>query len=462
MSIYKLKNQNKKMSKCNRRNFIRKSALGGLGLASVSSMGMSSQSYNNIIGSNDRLNLAIAGLGRRLGAYYSPIARKKSNVKLVYLCDAKQSQMTRAAKNFKKYINYTPKLEQDIFKVLDDNKVDVLINAMPDHWHTPGAIMAMKSGMHVYVEKPSSCSMQENELLVKVANKNGKVVQMGNQQRSSIHTQKVIKKIHDGLIGKAYKAIAFYSNGRGEVPRQKKSAVPEGLDWNLWQGPAVHREYTSETWDYNWHWYGWNYGTAEMGNNATHELDIARWALNVNLPQMVEVESEKRHFINDGWEMYDTMLARFSFEDDKVIEWDGKSRNAYTTYGKARGTVIFGAEGTVFVDRSHYKLFDRNGKLVEEVSSGGKEAGVALGGGGDMSTLHIMNFFDTIRGKSFSNAPIGDANISMAMVHYANVSSRIKQNFEVDHINGTMFNREAMKYWGKPYEESWKKMFLYQ
>ena len=448
------------MSKQNRRNFIKKSALGGLGLASAASMGMSAQSYNNIIGSNDRLHVAIAGLGRRLGAYYSPIARKESNVKLAYLCDAKKSQMTRAAKRFKNHINYNPKLEQDIFKILDDNKVDVLINAMPDHWHTPGAIMAMKSGMHVYVEKPSSCTMEENELLVKAANKYSKVVQMGNQQRSSAHTQQVIQKIHNGAIGKAYKAIAFYSNGRGEVPHQKKSSIPEGLDWNLWQGPAVHREYTSETWDYNWHWYGWNYGTAEMGNNATHELDVARWALNVNFPKMVEVESDKRHFVNDGWEMYDTMLARFSFEDNKVIEWDGKSRNAYNTYGSGRGVIIYGTEGSVFVNRGHYKLFDRNGKLVEEVSSGGKEGGVALGGGGDMSTLHVMNFFETIRGKSSLNAPIADANISMAMVHYANVSSRIKQNFEVDDIKGTMFNRDAMKHWGKPYQESWKKMFL--
>ena len=448
------------MSKQNRRNFIKKSALGGLGLASAASMGMSAQSYNSIIGSNDRLHVAIAGLGRRLGAYYSPIARKESNVKLAYLCDAKKSQMTRAAKRFKNHINYNPKLEQDIFKILDDNKVDVLINAMPDHWHTPGAIMAMKSGMHVYVEKPSSCTMEENELLVKAANKYSKVVQMGNQQRSSAHTQQVIQKIHNGAIGQAYKAIAFYSNGRGEVPHQKKSSIPEGLDWNLWQGPAVHREYTSETWDYNWHWYGWNYGTAEMGNNATHELDVARWALNVNFPKMVEVDSDKRHFVNDGWEMYDTMLARFSFEDNKVIEWDGKSRNAYNTYGSGRGVIIYGTEGSVFVNRGYYKLFDRNGKLVEEVSSGGKEGGVTLGGGGDMSTLHVMNFFETIRGKSSLNAPIADANISMAMVHYANVSSRIKQNFEVDDVKGTMFNRDAMEHWGKPYQESWKKMFL--
>ena len=447
-------------NKNSRRDFVKKSALGGLGLISASSMAMTAQSYRNIIGANDRLHVAIAGLGRRLGAFYAPIAHKKSNVRLSYLCDAKLSQTTKAAEKFKEHINYAPKLEQDIFKVLNDDKVDVLINAMPDHWHTPGAIMAMKSGKHVYVEKPSSCTMEENELLVKAAKKYGKVVQMGNQQRSSVHTQQVIQKIHEGAIGEAYKAVAFYNNGRGEVPHQKKAAVPEGLDWNLWQGPAVHREYTSETWNYNWHWYGWDYGTAEMGNNATHELDVARWALNVNLPQKVDVDAAKKHFVDDGWDMYDTMMAKFTFEGNKQIEWDGKSRNAYNTYGSGRGVIIYGTEGTVFVNRGHYKLFDRNGKLVEEVSSVGQEGGVALGGGGDTSTIHVMNFFNTIRGKEVANAPIDDANISMAMVHYANVSSRINQNFEVDHIKGTMFNRAAMMHWGKPYEESWKSKFL--
>ena len=444
----------------NRRDFIKKSSLGSLGLAGVSSMKMTAQSYNNIIGANDRLHIAIAGLGRRLGAFLDPISHKKSNARLTYLCDAMQSQMLKAADRFKKHINYKPNLEQNILKVLEDNKVDVLINAMPDHWHTPGAIMAMKYGKHVYVEKPSSCTMQENELLVKAAKKHNKIVQMGNQQRSSIHTQQVIKKIHDGEIGTAYKALAFYSNGRGVVPKQQKAPIPDGLDWNLWQGPAVHREYTSETWDYNWHWYGWNYGTAETGNNATHELDVARWALNVDLPRLVEVEAAKRHFIGDGWEMYDTMLARFTFEDNKIIEWDGKSRNAYNTYGSGRGVIIFGSKGSVFVNRSHYKLFNRNGKLIEKITSRDEEGGIALGGGGNMSTLHVMNFFDAIRGKAIANAPIDDANISMAMVHYANVSSRIKQNFEVDQKKGTMFNINAMNHWTKPYEESWKEKFL--
>lgn len=448
------------MSKQNRRNFMKKTALGSIGLASVPSMAMSAKSYRNIIGANDRLNVAIAGLGRRLGAFYEPIALKESNVRLLYLCDAKLDQMDKAATKFAEHITYKPKLQQDIFKVLDDKEVDVLINAMPDHWHTPGTIMAMKSGKHVYVEKPSSCTMEENELLVEATEHYGKVVQMGNQQRSSGHTQEVIKKIHDGIIGEAYKAVAFYSNRRGNVPLQQKAAIPEGLDWNLWQGPAVHREYTSETWNYNWHWYGWNYGTAELGNNATHELDIARWALNVDYPQMVEVESAKRHFVDDGWEMYDTMLARFIFENNKQIEWDGKSRNGFNTYGSGRGVIIYGTEGSVFVNRGVHRIYDRRGELIEESKGTSNEAGVALGGGGNMSTTHVMNFFDTIRGKASANAPIDDANISMAMVHYANVSSRIGQNFEIDSKKGTMFNRDAMLHWGKPYEDSWKNKFM--
>ena len=283
-----------------RRSFIKNTALGSAALVvGNSAMGMAASSYRRIIGSNDRLNVAIAGLGRRLDGFYEPIAKKEANVQLLYLCDVMKSQRERALQNFSKHIDYKPKLENDFRKALEDKNVDLLINATPDHWHTPGSIMAMKAGKHVYVEKPSSHNMNENELLVQAAKNYDKVVQMGNQQRSSEHTIKIIIDIHNGVIGTPFKAIAFYTNSRGEVPTQKAAPVPEGLDWELWQGPANRREYTHDTWDYNWHWYGWNYGTAEAGNNATHELDIARWALGVYYPTYAEVEGDKRHFLND-------------------------------------------------------------------------------------------------------------------------------------------------------------------
>lgn len=440
-----------------RRNFIKKTALGGAGIAVAgSTIGMSAQSYRRIIGANERIHLAIAGLGRRLGAFYEPIAKKAANVELVYLCDVMESQRTRALQNFSEHIDYSPKLENDIRNVIDDPKVDALINATPDHWHTPGSILAIKGGKHVYVEKPSSHNMEENEILVEVSKKYNKVVQMGNQQRSSDHTIEIIKEIHNGIIGKPYKAVAFFTSARGEVPVQKKAAVPDGLDWDLFQGPAPRREYTQETWNYNWHWYGWEYGTAETGNNATHELDVARWAMQVDYPLHTEVEAAKRHFVNDGWEMYDTMKATFQFAGDKIIQWDGKSRNGFDTYGGGRGTIIYGSEGTVRVDREKYLLTDRSGKVVKENKSASEEAGNALGGGGDMSTTHVMNFFDGIRGKAALNAPIDDANISMAMVHYSNIASRIGKGFDIDDKTGRMFDREAMKLWSRDYAPGWK------
>lgn|SRR5690554_931400 len=450
----------------NRRDFIKKMGAGAAGLAvgapaitaseKAAVTRTSAKSYSRIIGANDRIRVAVVGLGRRLGGFIEPIAMKSANVELVYLCDVYDKQMDYAAKIFSKHINYTPKLEKDIRKVVDDNKVDAIFNATPDHWHAPGSIMAMKNGKHVYVEKPCSHNMFENELLVAASKKFNKVVQMGNQQRSSDHTIEIINEIHNGIIGTPYKAVAFYSNTRGEVPLQKRVPVPAGLDWELFQGPAPRREYTSETWDYNWHWYGWDYGTAETGNNATHELDVARWALQVNFPTRVDVEAAKRHFIKDGWEMYDTMDATFRFKDDKIIKWDGKSRNGYLTYNSDRGTIIYGSEGSVFVNRDKYILYDRGGKVVKDNKSSAIEAGNVLGGGGDMTTGHVINFFESIRGKEKLTAPIDDASISMAMVHYSNIAYRIGKGFDIDETNGRMFDRDAMNLWSREYEPGWE------
>ena len=439
-----------------RREFIKKSTLGVVGITLGSTMNMSAKSYANIIGANDRLGVAIIGLGRRLGAFIEPIALKQSNVQLIYLCDVMEKQRTRAMQSFAKHINYKPTPENDIRKVLEDKKVDAVFNATPDHWHTPGSVMAMKAGKHVYVEKPCSHNMFENEILVEASKKLNKVVQMGNQQRSSGHTIEIVNEIHNGIIGTPFKAVAFYANTRPEVPLQKKVSVPAGLDWELFQGPAPRRDYTEETWDYNWHWYGWDYGTAETGNNATHELDIARWALQVDFPLRVDVEAAKRHFLNDGWEMYDTMYATFRFPDNKIIAWDGKSRNGHKTYGSDRGTIIYGSNGTVFVNRDKYILYDRGGKQIKESTGTSNEAGTALGGGGDMTTGHVINFFDAIRGKAKLTAPIDDAAISNAMIHYPNIAYRIGKGFDIDDKTGRIFDRDAMKLWSREYEQGWK------
>ncbi|MCV9385274.1 Gfo/Idh/MocA family protein [Reichenbachiella ulvae] len=437
-----------------RRKFIKNAAVGSAGFMLAGSA-LSAKSYSQILGANDRIHVAVLGLGRRLGGFIDPLTQSSSNVELRYLCDVMASQREKAASIFADKLDYKPKLENDLRKVFADKKVDAVFNATPDHWHAPGSIMALEAGKHVYVEKPCSHNMNENELLVAAAQKYGKVVQMGNQQRSSAHSVHIINEIHKGLIGKAYKAVAFYTNKRGRVPNQQAAPVPQGLDWELFQGPAPRRAYTSETWDYNWHWYGWDYGTAEAGNNGTHEMDIARWALRVDFPNRVDVDAAKGQYLNDGWEMYDTMEATFKFDDNKSIKWDGRSRNGYDTYGYDRGTIIYGSEGSVFVNRNKYIVYDLAGKVVKDFASDQQEAGVALGGGGSASTRHAQNFFNSIRGKEQLTAPIEDASVSMAMVHYTNVAYRVGKGFDID-PSGKFMDQEALKLWAREYEKGWE------
>jgi predicted dehydrogenase len=444
--------------KKNRRSFLKNAATGvaGLAIGQQALASASAKSYKNIIGANDRINVAIAGLGRRLGAYYEPIGLKSANVRLLYLCDVMKSQREKAQEKFSEYINYKPALENDVRKIIADGEVDAIINATPDHWHTPLAIMAVEAGKDVYLEKPVSHNPYESQLLVKYKDKYGKLIQMGAQQRSSPESIEIVNEIHNGVIGNAYKAITFYSNSRGEVVNPSPAPPPEGLDWELFQGPAPRKKYEHDTWDYNWHWYGWDYGTAETGNNATHEIDVARWALDVKYPEYVFVEADKRHFKDDGWTMYDTMDATMVFPGNKIIQWDGKSRNGYQTYGSDRGAIIYGTDGSVFVNRNGYKLFDRKGKLVRERKSGTVEAGTALGGGGDMSTLHVVNFFNAMRGKEKLNLSIEEGVISQHLTHLPNISYRVNKPLQVDSATGMIYDRDAMKLWKREYEPGWE------
>ena len=417
---------------------------------------LSAKSYSRIIGANERISFAFQGLGRRLPGLLKSSVKLK-NVDILYFCDVMQNQMVKANKQFNKLTGLTAKSEVDIHKILEDKNVDAIIMATPDHWHAYGSCKAMESGKHVYLEKPCSHNMEESDLIVNHQKYFNKVVQMGNQQRSSGHTQNIIKKIHQGVIGEAYNAVAFYNNSRGKVPNQLVMDPPKGLNWDLFQGPAPRRNYTHDTWDYNWRWYGWDYGTGEAGNNATHELDIARWALGVDYPSGVKVYAQKNHFLDDGWEMYDNMEAKFTFSKNKSINWNGRSRNAFgkTTDG-SRGTVIYGTEGSVFINRQEYILYDLKGNIIENVKSKDNESGVALGGGGDMTTRHMQNFIDAIKNNVQLNSPIEDAVISQSMVHYANISYRADTSFSIDEKSGKTKNKKANKFWSRTYESGWK------
>ena len=446
----------------NRRTFIKKSTMGIVGASILSPFHKSSaKSYSRIIGSNDRITLAFQGLGRRFPGLLNSSLEMK-NVEIKYFCDVMDKQIDKANKRYFKLTNQKTNTEKNIHKIIDDKDVDALIIATPDHWHAYAACKGMEAGKHIYLEKPCSHNLMESELLVNFQKYYNRSVQMGNQQRSSYETLQCIKLLRNGIIGDLVKAEAYYNNNRPRVPNQLISEVPNGLDWALFQGPSKRKPYTYDTWDYNWRWYGWDFGTGEAGNNATHELDIARWALNVHYPEKVDVYSSKNHFLDDGWTMYDTMEAKFEFPNNLKIDWNCHSRNSY--YKKmmgGRGTVVYGTNGSAFINRNGYSIYDLGGKEFKNSVSTDKESGTELGGGGNMTTKHFRNFLKSIRESAELNSPIDDAVISQSMVHYANLSHRSGKSFKIDPKNGNVLDKKIKKkFWSREYEKGWDIDFI--
>ena len=439
--------------KKNRRNFIKKAIMSTVALSSYSfANSLSAKSYRKIIGSNDRINIAVQGLGRRgPGLLYNALSCE--NIELTCISDVMDKQIEKISKGYFERTGKKVNVEKKFNKIIEDKDLDALVIATPDHWHAYSACKAMDYGKHVYLEKPCSHNMFENEMLVKYQKHYNLKVQMGNQQRSSRQTTDLIDKLRNGIIGETYKAEAYYNNNRPKVPNQRITVIPYGLDWEEFQGPAPRRAYTYDTWDYNWRWYGWLYGTGETGNNATHELDIARWALNVEFPSSVSVYAGKYHYIDDGWTMYDTMEAKFKFPGDKTITWDGQSRNAFEKEKEGgRGTKIWGSNGSVFVNRNGYKIFNLSGEKIYDSDNDEKFSNITR----NMTQYHFENFFNSIRNGEKLTSPIDDAAVSQSMTHYANMAYRTGKSFEINSLDGSIKDNKVKKIWSREYEKGWE------
>jgi len=262
-----------------RREFLDGAVAGAAGLAISST----AKSYAQIIGSNNRLNFAVIGLNGRANAHLSSLKANKANARISHVCDVESNILKKFAIDTQTEMGEAPATENDFRNLLTLKEIDAITIATPDHWHAPMAIAALRAGKHVYVEKPCSHNPAEGAMLIEAQKKTGKLVQMGSQQRSSPHTIEIVDKIHNGLIGRAYFAKAWYSNVRKSIGTGKEVPVPPQLDWDLFQGPAPRQAYKDNVQPYNWHWFK-TWGTGESLNNGTHEVDVCRWALGVDYP----------------------------------------------------------------------------------------------------------------------------------------------------------------------------------
>jgi len=433
-----------------RRNFIKTASLATIATG-VSPNFMIGKS---ILGANDRIHCAIAGIRSRGKAHAAAIKLQK-NAKITYSCDVDDTLIEEHNLWSKKNIGYVPKVEKDFRKLVERKDIDAIFIASPEHWHTPMTLMALQAGKHVYVEKPCSHNPHENEMLVAAQKKYGLKVQMGNQQRSALTSMHAIEDIRNGVIGEVFKGEAYYSNNRGSIGIGKEVPVPKTLDWDLWQGPAPRTKYKDNIHPYNWHWFR-NWGTGEVHNNGTHEIDICRWALGVDLPESVTSFGGKYTY-QDDWEFVDNMQVTFKYPKGKFITWTGHSRGLIKPEQPGRGVTIYGSKGTIQLDRNFYKLFDLGGNLIKSELEGVVSKTTDTRGQGGLDVNHVGNLFDAIRTEKPLTAEIKDASVSTLLCHLANMAQDAGETLHIDPKSGKVLNNsKVMRNWKREYAQGWE------
>jgi predicted dehydrogenase len=438
-----------------RREFLHTAGLGAAATVGLG-LGLSSKAYGRILGANERVHVAVVGVHSRGGGLADTLARMEGVV-VSHVCDVDSRALARCVAAVKKRTGETPKAVPEFGVLLEDPGVDAVVIATPDHWHAPMTFHALAAGKHVYVEKPCGHNPQEGEWLVTLQKRFGHVVQMGNQQRSSPESIEAIEAIRGGEIGEVHRAESWYANRRGGIGKGKKAAVPDWLDWELWQGPAPRTDYRDNLVHYNWHWF-WRWGTGELCNNAAHELDICRWAMGVDFPERVTARGGRHFFKDDDWEFYDTILTSYEFAGGKTITWNGKSCNGLKRFDRGRGAVIFGTEGSVLVDRNGYELYDRGGKLKRKRTARERSDTMNLKGtGGSLTGFHLKNFFDAMAGKAAQTSPIDEGHRSVLLCHLGNIAWKMDRALRCDKANGRIQgDAEAAKMWRREYEPGWE------
>ncbi len=431
-----------------RRQFVKSVSATGLGLAAGRSplLALGGSPAEKVV-------VAVMGLNGR-GTMLARVFGKTPNAEVAYVCDVDSQVLAKGLTAVGEAQGKAPKGLADFRRALDDKSVDALVIAAPDHWHAPAAILALAAGKHVYLEKPCGHNAREGELLVEAQRKAKRVVQMGTQRRSSPRAQEAVQAIRDGVIGRPYLARAWYANRRGTIGRGKPAPVPATLDYELWQGPAPRTPYHDNVIHYNWHWFR-RWGTGEICNNGTHEIDVARWALGVDYPVKVTSVGGRYHF-EDDWEFTDTQEAGFEFEGQRAIVWQGLSCNPFPTQNRGRGTIVHGTTGTVVMDQDGYTVYDLDSKVVKESIAQAGADPLAPSGDDLLTALHIANFVDAVRTGVPVNQPIAEGAKSVLLCHLGNIAQWTGRALHTDprsgHIQG---DDQATAFWQREYAPGW-------
>ncbi|MFH1737711.1 MAG: Gfo/Idh/MocA family oxidoreductase [bacterium] len=419
------------MDQIGRRIFLKDSAK----VSAVTALGLSALKNSTAAwaGANDRIRVAIIGIHGRGARYHANrfptqlpgnhfTDETHKNVEVAILCDVDESTFEPCAKTyFDERGLKRPRFETEYRRVLNDDSIDVVSIASPNHWHSLMSIWACEAGKDVYVEKPLSHNVWEGRQLVKAAREHKRIVQHGTQIRSNPGAREAVQKLREGIIGDVYMARGLCYKTRRSIGHTPDELVPPGVDYDQWLGPAPVRPFSRNRFHYNWHWH-WDYGNGDIGNQGVHQMDMARWGLGVGLPPRINAHGG--HFTyDDDQETPNTLAASYFYPDEGrnglLVTFEVRHINTQPEVGVSIGNIFYGSEGYMICDNyTGYKTFLKSGEGPSRYES----------------ASHIGNFLEAVRTRNQEHltADVEEGHLSSAMCHLANISYRLGRSLDFD------------------------------
>ncbi|MGI8783402.1 MAG: Gfo/Idh/MocA family protein [Acidobacteriota bacterium] len=436
----------------NRRDFISRTAVVAGGLATLPKESFARTS------ANDTVNIAVIGIrgdnkghptwtGRGRGLDHYEHLSTISNVRVTHVVDVDERHFKSSLPFMKEKWGGDPKPETDFRRVLENPAVHAVTIAAPDHWHALMTIWACQAGKDVYVEKPVCHNIAEGRKMIQAARKYNRVVAVGTQRRSNPALAKAIQFLREGGLGKVYSAKTTIYRTRDPIAVHADSPVPQGVNYDLWLGPAPLRPFNEDRFHYHWHWF-WDYGTTDLGNTAVHSLDVVRWALGK------QEHPRKAHCIGGLYEAGaptsqetpNTQYASYEYADGTELHCD--LRNWHAGPPEAAGVFIFGSKGWMKLgDDKAQVYFGKKNEPGPIFTGDGKD---------DSGQAHFENFIAAVRSRKYQdlNADIEEGHLSTTLCHLGNISYRLGRSVEFDSKSERFVgDEEADKLLGRSYRK---------
>ena len=416
----------------NRRDFMKKS-IAVAGIASTFAINQSAAD-GNILGANDRVRVAVAGINGRGQNHITEYA-KMNNVEVACLVDPDSVVLERIQKQIQENHGNSPVTFTDLRDSLNEDHFDALSVASCNHTHSLLSIWGIQAGKDVYVEKPCSHNVFEGRQLVHAAKKYKAIVQHGTQSRCSKITACLTYAAKSGKYGKLRVAKGYCCKPRWTIGFKPTQDPPQTLNWDAWLGPAPMQPYHANLVHYNWHWF-WDMGNGDIGNQGIHELDIARWGVGQSLPKSIisfgaRYVNEPEHGFKDQGETPNMILTLYDF-DDVIMLFETRGLVENKTNWKLQVDNEFYTDQGKLQDQFFFP-YDSDEKIPLEV---------------DYPVPHnedpFTNFIDCVRSRKNENldAPISEGHDSAALAHLGNISWRLGEPDSQDAIRRAFGNNE--------------------